>query len=161
MNTWFEVSVTYVKMDENGRERKAKETYMLDAISFSEAETRIYKELQTMISGEFTVTRISKTRISEIIPSDNGSYWFKAKVRFITIDEETGKEKRVSQFMLVYSESIKEAYDQIIEAMQGMMCDFQQPSISESNIYDVFPYSASEKSPIPANLKPLEDFTKA
>jgi len=161
MNIWFEVGVQYVKVDENGRERKAKETYLLDAISFGEAESRIYKELQTMISGEFIVTRIAKTRISEIIPSDNGSYWYKAKVRFITLDEETGKEKRTEQFMLVYSETIKEAYDQIIEVMKGMMCDFQQPSISESNIYDVFPYSAAEKTELPPHLKPIEAFLEA
>ena len=78
MNTWFECTAKYIKMDENGHEKKASETYMLDAISFTEAESRIYKELQTMVSGEFMVSKISKTRISEIIPSDNGDRWYKA-----------------------------------------------------------------------------------
>ena len=168
MNIWFEVGVMYVKMDSNGHARKAKETYLLDAISFGEAETRIYKELQTMISGEFLVTRISKTSISEIIPSDNGDRWYKAKVTFITIDEETGKEKRIAQFILVFSSSLKEAYDQIIEAMQGMMADFENTSIAESNILDVFPYTEA-KNTIPEGLKrvdaphikPLEAFLKS
>lgn len=157
MNTWFECTAKYIKMDETGHEKKASETYLLDAISFTEAESRIYKELQTMVSGEFTVAKIAKTRISEIIPSDNGDRWYKAKVAFITVDEENGKEKRVAQFVLVFSGSIKEAYDQIIEAMQGMMADFEISGINESTILDVFPYSA-EKSDVPPHLKPIESF---
>lgn len=160
MNTWFECTAKYIKMDENGREKKASETYMLDAISFTEAESRIYKELQTMVSGEFMVSKIAKTRISEIIPSENGDRWYKAKVAFITVDEESGKEKRVGQFVLVFSNSVKEAYDQIIEAMQGMMADFEISGINESTILDVFPYN-SEKSDVPSNLKPIESFLAA
>ena len=158
MNTWFECTAKYIKMDETGHEKKASETYLLDAISFTEAESRIYKELQTMVSGEFMVSKISKTRISEIIPSDNGDRWYKAKVAFITVDEESGKEKRTSQLVLVFSDSIKEAYDQIIEAMQGMMADFEISGINESTILDVFPYSAAEKTDVPAHLKPIESF---
>ena len=145
MNTWFECTAKYIKMDETGHEKKASETYLLDAISFTEAETRIYKELQTMVSGEFVVSRIAKTRISEIIPSDNGDRWYKAKVAFITVDEESGKEKRVVQAILVFSNSIKEAYDQIIEAMQGMMAAFEISGINESTILDVFPYLAEKR----------------
>lgn len=157
MNTWFECTAKYIKMDDNGHEKKASETYLLDAISFTEAESRIYKELQTMVSGEFTVSKIAKTRISEIIPSDNGDRWYKARVAFITVDEESGKEKRVAQFVLVFSSDIKEAFDQINTAMQGMMADFEIMGINESTILDVFPYQA-DKGEIPANLKPVSAF---
>ena len=157
MNTWFECTAKYIKMDETGHEKKASETYLLDAISFTEAESRIYKELQTMVSEEFIVSRIAKTRISEIIPSDNGDRWYKAKVAFITVDEESGKEKRVSQSVLVFSDSIKEAYDQIIVAMEGMMADFEISGINESTILDVFPYQV-DKGNIPGNLTPVSTF---
>lgn len=157
MNTWFECTAKYIKMDETGHEKKASETYLLDAISFTEAESRIYKELQTMVSGEFVVSKIAKTRISEIIPSDNGDRWYKARVAFITVDEESGKEKKIAQFVLVFSDSIKAAYDQIIEAMQGMMADFEISGINESTILDVFPY-LSEKSDVPPHLKPVDTF---
>jgi hypothetical protein len=160
MNTWFECTAKYIKMDETGHEKKASETYLLDAISFTEAESRIYKELQTMVSGEFVVSRIAKTRISEIIPSDNGDRWYKAKVAFITVDEESGKEKRVSQSVLVFSDNIKEAYDQIIVAMEGMMADFEISGINESTILDVFPYQV-DKNDVPGNLTPVSDFLTA
>lgn len=157
MNTWFECTAKYIKMDETGHEKKASETYLLDAISFTEAESRIYKELQTMVSGEFVVSRIAKTRISEIIPSDNGDRWYKAKVAFITVDEESGKEKRVSQSVLVFSDNVKEAYDQIIVAMEGMMADFEISGINESTILDVFPYLA-DKGEVPPHLTPVSTF---
>ena len=153
MNTWFECTAKYSKMDENGREKKVSETYLLDAVSFTEAETRIYKELVAMVSGEFSVTRISRTNLAEIIPSETGDRWYKAKVTFITFDEENGKEKRVSQFVLVFSNTVRNAFDQVIEAMKGMMADFEISGITESPIVDVFPY-------IPEVQKIPENFTK-
>ncbi|MCE1197881.1 MAG: DUF4494 domain-containing protein [Marinilabiliales bacterium] len=151
MNTWFECTAKYSKMDENGREKKVSETYLLDAVSFTEAETRIYKELATMVTGEFTVSRIARTKLSEIIPAEIGDRWYKAKVTFITFDEESGKEKRISQFVLVFSDNVKSAYDQVIEAMKGMMADFEIGGITESPIVDVFPY-VPEAQKIPENL---------
>ena len=153
MNTWFECTAKYSKMGEDGREKKVSETYLLDAVSFTEAETRIYKELVSMVSGEFTVTRISKTKLAEIIPSEAGDRWYKSKVTFITFDEESGKEKRVSQFVLVFSDKVRNAYDQVIEAMKGMMADFEIGGITESPIVDVFPY-------IPEVQKMPENFTR-
>ena len=153
MNTWFECTAKYSKMGEDGREKKVSETYLLDAVSFTEAETRIYKELVSMVSGEFTVTRISKTKLAEIIPAETGDRWYKSKVTFITFDEESGKEKRVSQFVLVFSDNVRNAYDQVIEAMKGMMADFEIGGITESPIVDVFPY-------VPEVQKIPDNFTK-
>lgn len=152
MNTWFECTAKYSKMDENGREKKVSETYLLDAVSFTEAESRIYKELSVMVSGEFSVTRISRTNLSEIITSDTGDRWYKAKVTFITFDEENGKEKRVSQFVLVYADTVKNAFDKVMDAMQGMMADFEISGITESPIVEVYPY-------VPAQAVP-DNFTK-
>lgn len=67
-STWFEVGVKYTKIDESGRERKAAESYLLDAVSFTEAEARVYEELKQVISGKFTVTKMVKSPVSEIIP---------------------------------------------------------------------------------------------
>ena len=151
MNTWFECTAKYSKMGEDGREKNVSETYLLDAVSFTEAETRIYKELVSMVSGEFSVTRIARTKLTEVIPAEVGDRWYKAKVTFITFDEESGKEKRVSQFVLVFSGNVRNAYDQVIEAMKGMMADFEIGGITESPIMDVFPY-VSEVQKVPDNF---------
>jgi hypothetical protein len=156
MNTWFECKAKYVKIDENGREKKVNEAYLLDAVSFSEAESRIYKELETMVSGEFTVTKIAKTNVAEIIPSEDGDRWFKAKVSFITIDEEKGKEKRTAQYVLVLAKTVRDAYEKVVENMQGMMADFEINAVNESLIMDVFPYFGQDDD-IPDNLRPLNE----
>lgn len=140
MNTWFKCTAKYCKMDEQGHEKKVTETYLLDAVSFGEAEKRTFEELQKMVSGEFSVRKIQMSNITEIIPSDKGDRWFKGKVTFITVDEESGKEKRVSQNVLAYGESVDHADKVIKEAMNGMMTDFEISAIAESKILDVFPY---------------------
>ena len=155
MNNYFESTAKFIRTDENGHEKKVTETYLLDAVSFTEAEARTYKELQEMVSGEFITWSIKRTNISEIIPCAVGDRWYKAKVSFITVDEETGKEKRTSQHVLVYSDSVKNAYDQIIDATQKIMANFEISAISESKILDVFPFDGAEKV-IPKSLKPIE-----
>jgi len=146
MKHWFEVTAKYIKMDENGKERKVSETYLLDAVSFSEAEARIYKELETLVSGEFTVTKIAITNYSEIISDNDGDRWFKGKVTFITIDEESGKEKRAAQNLLVFAETVEQSDKYIKEAMTGMMANFEITSISETKIVDVLPYVEEQMS---------------
>jgi len=140
MNTWFEVGVKYSKMGEDGREKKVTEVYLIDAVTFGEAETRAYKELVNIVSGEFKVMKISRTNLSEIIPDANGDRWFKGKVTFISFDETSGKEKRISQFVLCYADSVDSADKKIKDAMKSMMADFEITAIAESPIVDVFPY---------------------
>lgn len=140
MKNWFEVQVKYQKVNENGKDVKVTETYLLDAVSFTEAEARIYKEMEKVISGEFTVMKISRTSYAELILENSGDRYFKGKVTFITFDEENGKEKRVTQTVLVYAESVQDADKFIKEAMKGMMADFEISAIIETKIMDVFPY---------------------
>ncbi len=154
MNTWFECKVKYEKVDEEGRQKRVNETYFVNALSFTEAETRIYKELETMISGEFTVNKIAKSTIADVISSEIGDRWFKCKVSLITIDESSGKEKRVNQYMLILASDVKDAYDKTDKSMEGLPVDYAIPSVVESPVLDVFPYEPGEQ--VPSNLRPLE-----
>lgn len=158
MSTWFECKVRYQKIDEGGKEKTANEPYLIDAVSFTDAEARINKEMEPYISGEFSVTNIKIANYSEIIPDDAGDRWFKCKVSFITIDEEKGKERKVNSYMLVQANHVKEAYENVVESMSGMTSDYSIPSITESPIMDVIPYSAVEE--VPENFKPLEEIEK-
>lgn len=147
MNLWFECKVKYLKINqESGREEKANESYLLDAVSYTEAEKRIYEELEKMISGEFSISRISKTNISEIVPSENGQYWYKAKVSFTSVDEESGKTKKLTQYLLVLANSIKEAFDTVEDHLSESMADYEVPAINISPIVDVFPFYSEEVS---------------
>ena len=90
MHNWFECKVSYEKMLENGMQKKVTEPYLVDALSFTEAEARIIEEIRPFITGEFTVTDIKRARLSELFFNENGDRFYKIKVYFITLDEKSG-----------------------------------------------------------------------
>ncbi|MGQ1787877.1 DUF4494 domain-containing protein [Saccharicrinis sp. GN24d3] len=160
MNTWFECKVKYEKIDEQtGKQKKVNLPYLVDAVSYTEAESRIHEEMEQYVSGEFSVPSIKKANYTDLFFYDDGDKWYKCKVMFVTIDEEAGKEKKVANQMLVLANDLKEAHERIDESMSGMTVDYDIVAIIESNIADVFPYFKDEvNEPIPDNLKPLAEF---
>jgi hypothetical protein len=154
MQTWYEVKAKYVKIDDDGRERRVSESYLFDAVTFTDAETRVIEQLQTMIRGEFAVENIKKSNIIEIFPFESGEWWFKAKITLVAIDENAGKEKKINNYFLVAADDIKEALKRLEESLSYILVPFQITSIAISPIVDVFPYFASD-SAIPSNLKPI------
>lgn len=159
MNTWFECKVKYQKTDETGKDKMASELYLIDAISFTEAESRINKELEPYITGEFFVSTIKIANFSELIPDESGDRWFKCKVTFISIDEEKGVERRSNTYMLVQANNVKEAYETLNKSLDDTMSDYEIPSVQETMIMDVFKYFEDEElnPEIPDNLKPLSE----
>ena len=103
MYNWFECKIRYEKLTENGITKKVTEPYLVDALSFTEAESRIIEEITPFISGEFTVADIKRANYSEIFPSDAEAddKWFKCKLYFITLDEKSGVEKKSATNILV------------------------------------------------------------
>lgn len=140
MNTQYFIStVRYDKIMANGLIKTVNEQYLIDALSFTEAEARTIEELSPFISGEFTIPQIVKPRISELFLDDEGDRYYKVKVAFITLDEKTGTEKKTSNFILVQALDFKSAYDRFIEGMKGSMADYEITSIAETQILDYFP----------------------
>ena len=156
MQTWFECKVKYTKVTESGREAIVTESFMLDAVSFTDAEARIIWQMRQMVKGEFGVTDIRKSKISEVFQYETGEWWFRATINLVTIDEEAGKEKKIKANYLVMADNIKEAIDRLDESLSYLVIPFVITSLSVSAIADVFPYRPSEVI-IPANLKPLEN----
>jgi hypothetical protein len=129
---------------EDGMQKKVTEAYVVDALSFSEAEERIIEEMSSYISGEFTVTDIKKAPYGEIFFSDQemADSWYKAKLQFITLDEKTEKEKRTSVNYLVQAGSFNGALKNLEEVMGGTMIDYTISSIAETTLMDVFEHVA-------------------
>ncbi|GGW26292.1 DUF4494 domain-containing protein [Arenibacter certesii] len=143
--TWYECKVKYRKTHETGEQKVTTETYLLDAISYTEAETRINEEMAAYTSEEFLITNIKVANFSEVHPYENSDRWFKSKVSLIAYDEESGKERKTNLYMLVQANDVKEAYDNTITAMKGTMGEYSIPAITESPILDVFPYFTGEE----------------
>lgn len=148
MSNWFECKVSYEKMLENGMQKKVTEPYLVDALSFTEAEARIIEELKPFITGEFVIADIKRARLSELFFFDGGDRFFRAKVQFITLDEKSGSEKKTSVNMLAQASDIEEALKVVKKGMEGTMADYAIASLVETTIMDVFPYSDDAKKSI-------------
>lgn len=144
MHTWFETKISYEKEIEGGMMKKVTEPYLVDALSFTEAEARIIKEMTPYMSGEFTVANIKRANYSEIFTDESGDRWYKAKVVFITIDEKSGAEKKSSTNMLVQAADIRQALANLDKGMSTSMADYEIASITETMLMDIFPFSADD-----------------
>ena len=147
---WFETKIKYEKTMEDGQTKKVTEQYVVDALSFTEAERRITEEMSNYISGEFDVADIKKATYKEIFFSDAemADRWYRAKLQFITIDEKTEKEKRTNVYYLVQAGTLPVAVKSIDEVMGGTMIDYVIASIAETQIMDVFEYKNVTKKDV-------------
>ena len=139
---WFEAKIRYEKIMEDGILKKVTETYVVDALSFSEAEERIMEEMSSYVSGEIDIVDLKIAQYKEIFfaDSDLADKWYKAKLAFITIDEKTYKEKKTRVCHLVNAGNINAAVKNIEEQMAGTMIDYDTFNVSETQILDVFEY---------------------
>lgn len=138
---WFITKVKYNKENEQGLLKKVNEHYLINADSFTETETRIYEKLGEIIRGDFNITDISKTPYADIFRYDDDiDTWFKCKVNYYVVDEDSGKEKRVNQYFLITANTAKQAYDRIFESLSNMLVTFTVPDIVETKIVEVFEY---------------------
>ena len=142
--TWFECKIRYEKTLENGMVKKVTEPYLVDALSFTEAEARIIEEMKPFISGEFTVSDIKRANYSELFfcDEDAADRWFKSKLLFITLDEKSGNEKKVASNVLIQAADLRDAVKKLDEGMKGSMADYIISSMAETAIMDVYKYSA-------------------
>ena len=148
MHTWFEGKIRYEKIADNGMNKKVTEPYLVDALSFTEAEARLIEEMTPFISGEFTVSDIKRANYSEGFPSDaeEADKWYKCKLMFITLDEKSGAEKKNATHILVQAADFREAVKRVDECMKGTLADYEIASVQETAIMDVYSYEAEAEA---------------
>lgn len=144
MNNWFECKVSFDKMGEDGLIKKVTEPYLVDALSFTEAEERITREIRPFVSGEFVVANIKRAKIAELFSNEMGDKWYRCKVNFISFDEKKQVEKRTAQNMLVQASDFKTALENLLNGMKGTMADYEISSITETAIMDVYSFSVQQ-----------------
>lgn len=142
MNKWFECSLKYEKVMDNGKEKKVTELYLVDALTITEAESRLIEEMTPFITGEFQCKGIKEADYTELFFSEEPSAdrWFKCKLIFITLDEKSGNEKTTTTNMLVQAADLRDAIKKLDEGMKGTMADYQIAAVSETKIMDVYSY---------------------
>ena len=145
---WFECKVKYEKTIEDGNIVNISESYLVDALSFTEAEGRIIEEMKPFISGEFQVANIKRVKISEMFFNPNtdkeDNRWYKSKVNYITFDEESKTEKRTAQTMYVQAADIKSALVALETGLSSSMADNEIVNIAETLVIEVYKYEAAQ-----------------
>lgn len=154
--SWFTTKVKYQKTMEDGAEKVVSEAYLVDALSFTEAESAIIDEISLYVSGELKISGITKGNYREVFFSDldDDDKWYKAKVALICIDEKTEKEKRTNVNYLVQAKSLARALRYLDEALSGTMTDYEIVGLNDTAIMDVFEHKApnakkEEKNDVP------------
>lgn len=147
MSKWFECKVRYDKMQENGAVKKVTEPYLVDALSFTEAEARIIEELTPFISGEFEVAGIKRVNYAEVVTATDADRWYECKVEFVTLDERTASEKKTASRLLVAANDLHDAVSRFDAAMAGTMADYNALCIKETALMDVYPVKLGDTSP--------------
>lgn len=137
---WYDCNVKFRKTTETGAQKVVTQSYLVDALSYTEAESRINEKMCEYINEEFKVTNIKVTNFQEVYMLQSDDAWFKAKVSLMAYDEESGKERKTNMYLLIQASDAKDAYENTVLAMKGTMGDYYIPMVSETKIIDVFPY---------------------
>ncbi len=158
MKLWYSCKVKYGKQNDEGIMKQVSEPFLVDAWTYTEAESRIYEAMEQNVAGEFSIHSITKTNISEVINYEDADYWYKCKVSYSTVDGDAGKEVKINTYFLVSAENVKQAFERVEDNLSSMLVPFEIPSITLTNIVEVFPFAEKEEEEeIPENLKPVTE----
>lgn len=157
MKVWYSCKVKHNKEVDEGMLKQVTDVFLLDAISYTDAESRLYEICEQDVHGEFTVAQITKTNITEVIHEEYAKKWFKSKVVYKTVDGDNDRETTVNLYLLVSADHVKQAFEMIEGHLASMLVPYDIPSISLTNILEVYPYVPKE---IPENLRPLTEEEK-
>jgi hypothetical protein len=153
MAIWYSCKIQYLKQFDDGKMKIVSEEYLIDAVSFTDAEARIYKCISATIS-DFNIASVRKTNIKDVFNFEDCETWYRCKMSYMSIDESNGKEKRTNSYMLLSAETPKQAYERLQESLASMIVPFDITDVNLTTIIDVFPYVAEEEK-LPENFKSI------
>lgn len=141
-SNWYECKVRLNQVQENGFIKKVTETYVVESLSYTEAEARITEEIKLFTSEEFEIKGIKEANFKQVFIEDSEieCQWFKVKLAFFTIDERSGSEKKTYSTFLVQGASLRDAIKRTISGMEGTMADYEFSLVSETPIFCVYEY---------------------
>ena len=156
MNNWFLVKVKYTKHLENGNLKRVTEQYLLEAMSFTDAEARIYDELGASIQGEFIVGGINIADIHDVFMTGDCGEYYKCKISYELLGDDAENAKALTQNFLIEANSVIEAYERLVSFLKELIKEFTVTAITKTNIMDIFVFvndNASEQSMEEENME--------
>jgi hypothetical protein len=137
MHNWFLAKVKCLREDHEGSIRKFTDQFLIDALSFTEAEAKVHTMVQDQVRGEFEVSGLSKSNIHEVFQYAQDEQWYKGKVEFTMVDADSGKSRKFNQFMLVSATNLRDAHDRLHDNLQTMLANPRIVQIQETQILEV------------------------
>ncbi len=144
MRSWFSCKVKYFKENEQGVVKGVTDTYILDAVSYAEAEARMYELLEGVIHGDFEVIKVSKHQYSDVFDYENTNYVYKGKIKYSSVDEKSEKERTVTNTLVIAGDSIEDACERLKREFATMLVPYTIIMMQEIDIVDIFPYQEEE-----------------
>ena len=142
MTNWFTCKVKYFTQDELGAPKGVTEAYLVDAMSYTEAEARIYEALEGVIHGDYEVVNISKSNYTDVFDFEDTATWFKCKIQYVSVDEKAEKERKITNQILMSADSVMDACERIQHEFKTMLVPYTITSVIEISLIDVFPYES-------------------
>ena len=139
---WFECSVGIDQRQEDGTTKSVTQKYLVDALSFTEAEERIIEEMKPFTCGGIDVSAVKKVNITELFENtaDIADTWFRLKCVSIEVDEKTGEDKEKPFVVMVQSSCCYNSIQDFEEKMKESMMDYRIVEVKETKILDVYKY---------------------
>jgi hypothetical protein len=134
------------KEDDKGRIKTLSEQYLIDAVSFTDAEKRLHEQLSTT-HGEFHLANVSRSSVAEVHLYDDSDVWNRCKICYVSIDEAEGRERKITTTMLLTANDIRTAFERVQHQLRSMIVDYEIPEIAQVPILDVFAYNELPKLP--------------
>jgi hypothetical protein len=153
MAIWYSCKIQYLKQFDGDKMKIVSEEFLIDAVSFTDAEARMYKCISDTVK-DFNIASVRKTNIKDVFNYDDSEIWYRCKMSYLSIDDSNGKEKRTNSYMLVSADNPKQAYERLQESLASMIVPFDITDVNLTTILDVFPYVADEDK-VPENFKPI------
>lgn len=133
---WVEVRVSYNGVTEKGEKANMKETWLVRAATFAEAESRATEKVCAYNGVEDVgVDACVKRNIASLWASSlNGEIgkFYKVRCEGLLVNEETGKERLVKRDYLVLSPNMLDAYETFVKCMSDS--DFSEFEVSGINL---------------------------
>ena len=143
MTQYFECKAKYLKEAGNGLIRSVTTSYLVDAMTFTECEERLTKELADVLK-EFRLMTCTRSKISEVVQTGDCAKWWKCKIAYSSCDEESGTEKKIATFLLVEAGTPESALERLTDHLSNMAVPYEVPGIVESKISEVMEYEANK-----------------
>ena len=147
MNGWYQVKIKHTKQLDNGSFKRVTDTYLVSALNFTEAETKTYDELGSIIRGEFTIVGVNPKNYEDVFTYETADeYWWEVQVKMQDSNLDSDKIKMVTNTYLVSAETLPDAVDNITESLNGSVMDMTIVGVKSSPIVDIFPYKESTEA---------------